>query len=185
VEPNPGAAKIAASREITILAKTVDEFASTTGLYDIIVACDVIEHVENPLQFLQQLSRRLAPSGQLLVTTGNYDSWLWRLTRAKYWYCHFPEHISFIGPRWLRKLSGKLELKICKIVHFNYSVHGFSLKQMIASLLFAWNRPLYRLIRTRAAMSGESDIPPGCGAIRDHMLCIFQRDSTETPRSMN
>jgi SAM-dependent methyltransferase len=183
VEPNPGAAKIAASREISILAKTADEFASTTGFYDVIVACDVIEHVENPLQFLQQLSRRLTPSGQLLVTTGNYDSWLWRLTRAKYWYCHFPEHISFIGPRWVRQLPGKLGLKICKVVPFNYSGRGFSLKQMIAALLFAWNRPLYRLIRSRAAMIEETEIPPGCGAIRDHILCIFQRVSPETPQS--
>jgi SAM-dependent methyltransferase len=183
VEPNPGAAKIAASRAITILAKTADEFASTTGFYDVIVACDVIEHVENPLQFLLQLSRRLTPSGQLLVTTGNYDSWLWRLTRAKYWYCHFPEHISFVGPRWVRQLPGKLGLKICKVVPFNYSGRGFSLKQTIAALLFAWNRPLYRLIRSRAAMIEETEIPPGCGAIRDHILCIFQRVSPETPRS--
>jgi hypothetical protein len=54
---------------------------------------------------------------------------------------------------------------------------------MIAALLFAWNRPLYRLIRSRATMIDETEIPPGCGAIRDHMLCIFQRVSTETLRA--
>jgi SAM-dependent methyltransferase len=180
VEPNLGAAKIAASRGITILAKTVDEFASMAGYYDIIVACDVIEHVTNPLQFLQQLSRRLTPSGCLFVTTGNYDSWLWRLTGAKYWYCYFPEHISFIGPRWVRRLQGKLGLRTCEVVRFNYSVRGFNFKQMIASLLFAYNRRLYRLIRSRPLLIDGAEIPPGSGATRDHMLCIFKRDSTQT-----
>jgi SAM-dependent methyltransferase len=185
VEPNLGAAKIAASREITILARTIDEFASTTGFFDIIVACDVIEHVANPLQFLQQLSLRLKPSGHLFVTTGNYDSWLWKLTGAKYWYCYFSEHISFIGPRWIRRVQGKLGLKICGVVRFNYLGRGFRLKQMIAALLFAWNRQLFRLIRSRGAMIDGTDVPPGCGATRDHMLCIFQRVSTEPPRAVD
>jgi SAM-dependent methyltransferase len=181
VEPSVDAAKIAASKEITIVAKTVDEFAATTGFYDIIVACDVLEHVANPLQFLQQLSLRLAPSGHLLVTTGNYDSWLWRLTGGRYWYCYFAEHISFIGPRWIERVRSKLGLKVCEVIRFNYLGRGFNLKQVIAALVFAWNRPLYRLIRLRGGRVADIDLPPGCGATKDHMLCIFQRASTETP----
>ena len=178
VEPNVGAAQIAMSRKITILAKTIDEFASTTGCYDIIVACDVIEHVPNPLLFLQQLAQRLTPSGYLLVSTGNYDSWLWKLTGAKYWYCYFPEHISFIGPRWIRRLQGKFGLETRHLVRFNYLNKGFKFKQIIAALIFAWSRPLYRLIRSRSAPDDDLSAPPGCGAIRDHVLCIFQRVST-------
>lgn len=181
VEPSVQAAKIATSRKICILARTIDEFASTTGFYDIIVACDVIEHVANPLQFLQQLAQRLAPSGHLFVTTGNYDSFLWKLTGAKYWYCYYPEHISFIGPRWIGRVQGKLGLRVCEVVPFNYIGRGFNLKQTIASLLFAWNRPLFRLIRSRGGRIDETDVPPGCGATKDHILCVFQRVSTETP----
>jgi SAM-dependent methyltransferase len=178
VEPNVEAAKIAASREIDIVAKTVDEFASTSGIYDVIVACDVIEHVEHPLQFLQQLAPHLSPSGYLFVTTGNYDSWLWRLTGANFWYCYFPEHISFIGPRWVRHVQDKLGLNIVELRRFNYMGRGFNLKQMLAALLFAWNRPLFHFNRSLRGRTPHSDEPPGCGAMADHMLCIFQRSTT-------
>lgn len=176
VEPGLGAAEIAASRGVTIVSRTIEEFASTEEFYEIIVACDVIEHVANPLDFLQKLARRLTPSGRLFVTTGNYDSRLWKLTGAKFWYCYFPEHISFIGPRWIRRFDAELGLKVCEIVRFNYLGGGFNFKQSIAALLFARNRPFYRWIRSRTVRLEGTESPPGCAATRDHMLCTFQRE---------
>jgi SAM-dependent methyltransferase len=180
VEPNVAAAQIAASRDITILARTIDEFAGMDGSYDFIVACDVIEHVENPLQFLRRLGLHLAPRGRLLVTTGNYDSWLWRMTGAKYWYCYFPEHISFIGPTWLGRIQDKVGLKLCKVIPFNYAGGRFNIKLTLASLLYALNPRLFRRIRRHSINKGErvAETPPGCGAIRDHMLCIFEPASS-------
>jgi SAM-dependent methyltransferase len=178
VEPSIEAGRIAATRGITILARTVDEFASTPGLYDVIVACDVIEHVVNPLQFVLQLSRHLKPAGHLFVTTGNYDAWLWKLTGAKNWYCYYPEHISFIGPRWLDRVQAELGLRIREVVPFNYLGRGFNPRQAVAALLFAWNRPLLQRIRSRGGRIAETDIPPGCGATKDHILCVFQHGST-------
>jgi SAM-dependent methyltransferase len=175
VEPSVEAGKMASSRKVTILARTIDEFASTTGLYDVIVACDVIEHVPNPLQFLQQLSLRLAPSGHLLVSTGNFDSWLWKLARASFWYCYFAEHISFIGPRWIDRVRDRVGLRVCEVIPFNYLGRGFNLKQAAAALVFAWSRPIYRLIRSRGGRIADLDLPPGCGATKDHVLCVFQR----------
>jgi len=45
VEPNLEASTVAATRGVTVIAATVDDFALASAHYDLIMACDVIEHV--------------------------------------------------------------------------------------------------------------------------------------------
>ena len=42
-----------------------------TGTFDLVIACEIIEHVAHPVEFLSQLRRFLTPHGQLLLTTPN------------------------------------------------------------------------------------------------------------------
>lgn len=42
-----------------------------TGLFDLVVACEIVEHVAHTTEFLKQLRRFLAPQGKLLLTTPN------------------------------------------------------------------------------------------------------------------
>jgi len=42
-----------------------------TGLFDLVVACEVIEHVAHTVEFLCQLKRFLTADGKLLITTPN------------------------------------------------------------------------------------------------------------------
>lgn len=43
----------------------------TTGKFDLIVACEIIEHVAHSVAFLEQCRRFLVPGGRALVTTPN------------------------------------------------------------------------------------------------------------------
>lgn len=43
----------------------------TTGRFDLIVACEIIEHVAHSIAFLEQCRRFLVPGGRALVTTPN------------------------------------------------------------------------------------------------------------------
>ncbi len=43
----------------------------TTGKFDLIVACEIIEHVAHSIAFLEQCRRFLVPGGRALVTTPN------------------------------------------------------------------------------------------------------------------
>jgi 2-polyprenyl-3-methyl-5-hydroxy-6-metoxy-1,4-benzoquinol methylase len=51
-------------------------FASALGIasFDLLVAVEVIEHVESPINFLRNISQLLAPNGVAVVTTPNVDS---------------------------------------------------------------------------------------------------------------
>jgi 2-polyprenyl-3-methyl-5-hydroxy-6-metoxy-1,4-benzoquinol methylase len=42
-----------------------------TGLFDLVIACEVIEHVAHTVDFLRHLARFITPSGRILLTTPN------------------------------------------------------------------------------------------------------------------
>jgi SAM-dependent methyltransferase len=184
VELNEAAARIAASRGVEIVAASAAELPGISAKFDAIIACDVIEHLENPLAFLEQLRSRLTPQGRLLITTGNSDAWLWNLLGARFWYCCFPEHISFIGTRWLHSMSERVGLRVAQMVPFNYefdTVTPGSVRTLANTLLYASAPRVYR--RLRRSLRGETSqgyVPPGCGATRDHMFCVLSAGAAVT-----
>ncbi len=42
-----------------------------TGLFDLVIACEILEHVASTVDFLLQLKRFVAPGGHILITTPN------------------------------------------------------------------------------------------------------------------
>ena len=44
---------------------------AATGLFDLVIACEILEHVAHTVDFLKQLKRFVAPGGHILVTTPN------------------------------------------------------------------------------------------------------------------
>jgi 2-polyprenyl-3-methyl-5-hydroxy-6-metoxy-1,4-benzoquinol methylase len=45
------------------------------GSYDVVVAAEVIEHLENPRAICRELFRLLRPGGHVLLSTPNNESW--------------------------------------------------------------------------------------------------------------
>jgi 2-polyprenyl-3-methyl-5-hydroxy-6-metoxy-1,4-benzoquinol methylase len=41
------------------------------GQFDLVIACEILEHVAHSVEFLQQLKRFVAPGGRVLITTPN------------------------------------------------------------------------------------------------------------------
>jgi len=41
------------------------------GVYDIILACEILEHVEKPIEFLNTVKSKLKPNGIITLTTPN------------------------------------------------------------------------------------------------------------------
>lgn len=66
------------------------------GAYDVITCVEVIEHVVEPIPFLETVRALLRPGGLLWLTTGNSRRWAGRLQE---WNYVIPEiHVSFFQP---------------------------------------------------------------------------------------
>jgi 2-polyprenyl-3-methyl-5-hydroxy-6-metoxy-1,4-benzoquinol methylase len=173
VEPNTQAAAVAANKGIKIINLRSDGADESPELHDVIMLSDVIEHVPNPRALLQQLRVHLKPQGLLIVTSGDSEAWLWRLTKARFWYCSFPEHISFIGQKWLGKMATQTSFTIIQIKRFNYRGKSQRIIKVVAAVVFWLSPAVYRLIR-RTFSRGGNDVPtPGNGATRDHLFCVL------------
>jgi SAM-dependent methyltransferase len=177
IEANQAAARAATLRGIEIIANDFEALEQLDYRFDLITACDVIEHVPNPLAFLAGLRGLLSEGGRVVLTTGDSDAWLWRLAGANYWYCYFPEHISFVGRRWLQRVPPRIGLHLDQITKFNYRDHSLrlrALRPLLGAGLYALAPSLYEtLYRRFRSKSAIPFAPPGCGATRDHVYCVL------------
>lgn len=176
VEVSKAAAAVARERSGATVMNRLDEFPPGL-LFDVIVAMDVVEHVPSPRVMLEQWRARLRPDGRLLLTTGDGANLLWRLVGSRWWYCYFPEHISFISARWLRFHAPRLGYQVHRVETFNYAQD----RTNGAPEWKAWLRYLLRPERHAAkrarhlAVHGSDMGVPGMGLTRDHLLVDLAR----------
>jgi len=72
--------------------------------YDVVLAIEVIEHLENPFHFIRMLQKHLKPRGFILVTTPNVDSFFDRL-----WFLFFGYSFYF-GARGIVNSGGHITM---------------------------------------------------------------------------
>jgi SAM-dependent methyltransferase len=184
IEINKGAADRARQAGVSIVSEDIEDLdlARDSGLFDVITAFDVVEHVSDPLGFLGLLASAVKPGGRIIVGTGNSDAWNWKLMGARYWYCTNPEHISFINPGWCQDAASRTGLKLTRIVRYSHGLGKPStgLIELVANLVY---RFFPRLI-ARARLLGLgvhdakkypslADHPPTWISAKDHILAEF------------
>lgn len=177
VEPNSAAAAIARARGIEIIARTANELASCDQQFDVISACDVIEHVSNPLDFLRQLRPLVRSGGRIIISTGNSDTWLWQIMKSRFWYCHFAEHISFIGARWVGGAPATVGYVPVALIKFNYLYQWPDpriLVGMAKTAAYCASPNVYRWLQRLGTKYASSHVPPGMGATKDHMIFVLE-----------
>ena len=186
VEINKGAAQIAGERGVHIICHEIDEpeLDKYRGQFAVVFAFDVIEHVENPLQFLERCKSLVRPDGRIIISTGNTDSIAWRLSKARYWYCTIPEHISFINEKWCDYASKKHGLHLERKKFFSHaSSRGLScVKQTLLNtinifapkVLYSMRRSGFGKLDTRKHPELAAH-PPIWITAKDHFIVQMQR----------
>lgn len=97
------------------------------GSPDVVAAVEVIEHLENPRDFMRKLVRLLKPGGWLIVTTPNQLSLLSLLTLAvkhrfqAFQDVHYPTHLTALLEIDLRRMASECGLTNIGI---EYSLEG-------------------------------------------------------------
>jgi SAM-dependent methyltransferase len=98
VEVSESAANIANAKlgEKSVFCGNIEDMDLPEGSFDICALFDVIEHVRDPIRFLNKIHRILAPGGVLFLVTPSLDSWSARLMRNN-WMEFKPEHLHYFN----------------------------------------------------------------------------------------
>jgi len=174
-EINLDAARLAETRGIRIVAHDLDEVAQLPRLFDAVVSCDVIEHLANPLEFMQMLVAKTSSHGFIVISTGNPAAWSWQILGSRFWYCYLPEHLSFVSPAWFDHFADYLGVDIVLSRRFVYSPdfpwHGKLLRLALMALYRLSPRLYYRLLPP----AKRHNIPVGRGITRDHFVTVLRK----------
>ncbi|WP_426271031.1 methyltransferase domain-containing protein [Dyella kyungheensis] len=178
IEINAQAALLAAQRAKATLWPSLAGVPEE-HLFDAIIASDVIEHMAHPRQFLEQISRHLKRNGVLVLTTGDANNSNWDRFGASWWYCFYPEHISFISRAWLDSTVDSLGLQTQHCKPFRYvtlTPPRFVLDGLLA-FVYGYFPRLFLAFRSRLeAVTGAkgSRGVPGNGISRDHLFIVLR-----------
>lgn len=82
------------------------EFCKTTfhTKFDVISFWHVLEHIDNPHEYLNQVLANLKPGGYLAAEVPNYDSLTFHLTKQHYSWIMLPEHNLYYSVRSMEKM---------------------------------------------------------------------------------
>ena len=111
IDLSPEAMQIARDRGLAVARMDATALALPDASFDVVVALDVLEHLEDDAACLRELVRVLRPGGVLLVTVPAYK-WLWSSHDVA------NHHFRRYRRRSLRRLleGGGLHIEVCSYV---------------------------------------------------------------------
>ena len=113
VEISSHASKIACASGLSVFNGTMEQTSFPKSSFDIIIALDVIEHVLDPLHFLDIVCCYLKKEGVLILETPNVNS-LFARVGGKRWIGFNPYHLYLFSPSTLSELCGRVGLRVIK-----------------------------------------------------------------------
>jgi 2-polyprenyl-3-methyl-5-hydroxy-6-metoxy-1,4-benzoquinol methylase len=115
VDPDPLAVTEARRRGLDAKVGTVADQNYADGHFDAVVSSHVIEHMDQPRQFLRECSRILKPGGTLIVVTPNGKSLCRRVFGRAWSSLDPPRHLMLHTPESLRLATeqANLDVKSC------------------------------------------------------------------------
>ena len=185
IEPSIKACEKALSRGVEIVGSSVFMMRKDLPMFNCIFMLDVIEHMPNPLQVIERLAAQLKPNGILIISTGNTDSFFWRIARLDYYY-YYIEHLTFYNPKWFRWAAKRISMEV--ISSRRFSRIQSTLFQRIKELALL---PAYRLTKYTCKMPGipmlvdniypfnkiaKLSVSPCGSSWSDHLMIVLRKE---------
>jgi 2-polyprenyl-3-methyl-5-hydroxy-6-metoxy-1,4-benzoquinol methylase len=98
--------------------------------YDVVLAVDILEHLDDPVAALDRMCALLAPGGALLIVTPDPTSLVARAAGSRWW-CYEPAHACLIPRKTLYELVCTRGMVVVEDV---FLVHTFTLKYWLVGL---------------------------------------------------
>lgn len=170
------------SREKGIKAQcSTFKSAEITNKFDLIIALDLIEHLEKPNDGINKISSILKKGGYVIIETGNAASNTARLLRENWSYTSAYSHLHALTPKTLTLLAEKENIKmllikegwhkkpiITQFIYRNFLSYSFHVFRNIYKLLSPLTNKIVYLQKL------YYHAPPGAPN-RDHMIFVGQK----------
>jgi 2-polyprenyl-3-methyl-5-hydroxy-6-metoxy-1,4-benzoquinol methylase len=111
------AVEVARRRGHDVQVGTIESAEFREAQFDIVFACDVIEHVADPLLFLKKARRWVRPGGLVLVTTPEFDCADRKLFGGR-WACYSWQHWHLFTQQSMRRACEAVGLQIDTVNHY-------------------------------------------------------------------
>ncbi|MDR3559643.1 MAG: class I SAM-dependent methyltransferase, partial [Candidatus Pacebacteria bacterium] len=103
--------------------------------FDVISLWHILEHVNQPEEYVEKISQLLSDNGRLLIEVPNFNAWSRRLVE-KYWLgLDLKHHLTFFTPAALSALLLKYGFKIEKIRTFSLEYSTFTSTQSLVNFI--------------------------------------------------
>jgi len=144
IEMGTETGRVAAEKQaVTIISQSLrDAPAHRRGTCDVVTMFDVVEHVSNPLEGLQQAAGLLKPGGLLILSTGNLDAWTWRWLGWNHWYVETEQHLNVLTGAFLRFAGKRLGLDLEELADIPHRKATLSRRCREAIRLVYWGLQL-------------------------------------------
>ena len=184
LEPSYSASHYSRSRNIDVLGETLDDLEPNLK-FNIVTSIDVIEHLLNIEEFLDKAMSHVKPNGLLIIGSGDPDATYWKsLFKSRYWYCLFPEHVSFPSYKFFCDYAKKNNLQKPERIRFRYMKLNLSarlamlLNQIafyISPLIYRLVKKTLRMVKNRTSLIKMDDSILVAGLFLDHHIIVFKK----------
>jgi SAM-dependent methyltransferase len=146
VEPVEQSAEIARRRGVPVISGVLEDSGLRQGDFDVVVANHVLEHMADPVAFIQSIVRWARPSGLVVVEVPNFGSRLRARTGASWIHLRWLEHVCHYTPSTVRAVLRSSGLTVNHLVTPTYVAPVQGVDFALADLGRAhWSRWVHRL----------------------------------------
>lgn len=148
VELSSVAVGLAVAAGLPVRCGALEEVISAEPVFDCITAFDVLEHVLDPLAFLQGIAQRLKPGGHAALTMPDKSSLYARLMGPRWWFYIPEEHLHYFDRETIQKLMVKAGLEPVLVGRTHKPLtYDYGITQFIE-----FNPLIYRVMKVAAAL---------------------------------
>ena len=115
IELDPKMRDLCQQRGLIVQGGTLESQRYPDDSFDAITAKHVIEHVHDPVQFLEECARILKPDGTLVILTPNLHSLGHRVFRDAWIGLDAPRHLVLFAPDSLRRAAEVAGLQVVRL----------------------------------------------------------------------
>lgn len=115
IEEDRNIEPIAKELDLDIFFGSLENSDFPDNSFDYITMSQVLEHIQDPLNFLKLAVNKLSPGGKIIMSFPNKDSFYRVISKEKWINWHVPYHLNFFSEKSLNLLADETGLKIEKI----------------------------------------------------------------------